>query len=117
MFRKTLATAIALTTIVGCASNPDKMQTAYVSTIKYSSYDCNQLQMQHGQTTRRLGVLYNQLKKEANTDNWQTGVGLLVFWPALLFVEGGDGVEAAEYSQLKGDLVAIEETLINKSCR
>ena len=117
MFKKTLATAIALTTIVGCASNPDNMQTAYVSTFKYNAYDCNQLQMQHGQTTRRLGVLYNQLKKEANTDNWQTGVGLLVFWPALLFVEGGDGVEAAEYSQLKGDLVALEETLITKSCR
>lgn len=44
------------------------------------------------------------------------GIGLILFWPALFALEGGDGPEAAEYAQLKGDYEALRETSIVKNC-
>jgi hypothetical protein len=44
------------------------------------------------------------------------GVGLVLFWPALFFLEGGDGPEAAEYAQLKGEFEALRENSIQKKC-
>ena len=44
------------------------------------------------------------------------GVGLVLFWPALFFLEGGDGPEAAEYAQLKGDFEALRSASVAKSC-
>ncbi len=44
------------------------------------------------------------------------GVGLVLFWPTLFFLEGGDGPEAAEYARLKGERDAIEKVSIQKKC-
>lgn len=44
------------------------------------------------------------------------GIGLAVFWPALLFLEGGDGPEATEYAQLKGEYEALRQNSVQKRC-
>jgi len=56
------------------------------------------------------------LKETADADAAQVGVGLILFWPALFLVEGGDGAEAQEYSRLKGEKEAIERVSIQKKC-
>jgi hypothetical protein len=56
------------------------------------------------------------LESERTADNWQMGVGLVLFWPSLFFLEGGDGPEAAEYSQLKGEYEALRQTSVAKQC-
>ena len=43
-------------------------------------------------------------------------VGMLLFWPALFFLEGGDSPEAAEYSRLKGEVEALNEASMLKKC-
>jgi hypothetical protein len=48
-------------------------------------------------------------------DAAQVGVGLILFWPALFLVEGGDGAEAQEHSRLKGEKEAIERVSIQKN--
>jgi hypothetical protein len=40
---------------------------------------------------------YNKLQKTTENDQAQMAVGMILFWPALFFLEGGDGAEAAEY--------------------
>ncbi len=115
MIKQTI-TALAALTVAACASNPDKLGTQQVSSYKYINYNCTQLSMQLDNKNARLSSLYTQLKKERDADEIQVGVGLLLFWPTLLFVEGGDGPEAAEYSRLKGEVQAIQEVMINKSC-
>lgn len=70
--------------------------------------------MEH--VSRKTTEVYQRLKKERSKDNWQMGVGLVIFWPALFFLEGGDGPEAAEYSQLKGDFEALRQASVAKSC-
>jgi hypothetical protein len=44
------------------------------------------------------------------------GVGLVLFWPALFFLEGGDGPEAVEYAQLQGDFEALQVNATQKNC-
>jgi len=44
------------------------------------------------------------------------GVGLLLFWPTLFFLEGGDGPEAAQYADLKGEFEALRQASVQKCC-
>lgn len=60
--------------------------------------------------------LYTQLKKTSDNDTAQMSIGLILFWPTLFFLEGGDGPQAAEYSRLLGEEEAIEKTMIQKNC-
>jgi hypothetical protein len=43
------------------------------------------------------------------------GVGLVIFWPALLFTKGNDE-NTAELARLKGQMDAIEQASIQKRC-
>lgn len=44
------------------------------------------------------------------------GIGLVLFWPALFFLEGGDGPQALRYQQLKGEAVVLERVGTEKKC-
>ena len=59
--------------------------------------------------------LFTSLDKKASDDSVQMGLGMILFWPALFFLEG-DGPEAAEYAQLKGDFKALRKASIMKNC-
>ena len=99
-----------------CASSPNEIPSQYVSELQYQSYSCEQLGMEAGRVSARTGEKYRSVKKLADNDAAQMGVGLILFWPSLFFLEGGDGPEAAEYSRLKGEMDAIERVAISKSC-
>ena len=102
--------------LMGCATNPNKIEAVYVSPLKYKDYDCDQIAMEQGSVERRTNELYHSLKKEASKDSAQMGVGLLLFWPTLFFLEGGDGPQAAEYAQLKGEYRALQDVAVQKKC-
>lgn len=102
--------------LAGCASNPDKIDAAYVSALKYSTYDCQQIAMELDYVGQRTNMLYSQLKNEQKSDQWQMGVGMLLFWPVLLALEGGDGPNTAQYSQLKGEYEALRQNVVQKKC-
>ena len=116
MNAKILAVAVTVCLLTACASSPDKIDAAYVSPLKYQNYDCDQIALEMDYVGQRTTKLYTRLKKERNKDNAQMGVGLVLFWPALFFLEGGDGPEAAEYSQLKGEFEALRENSIQRKC-
>ena len=111
--KKFILVALLLTS---CASSPDKIATSYVSPMQYSEYNCKQLGMEMERINRRVGELYGRLDKEAGADTAQMAVGLILFWPALFLLEGGDGPEAQEYARLKGEMEAIETVAIQKEC-
>ncbi len=106
----------ALIGLSACASNPDKMTASYVSPITYQNHSCTQLSAEAQRVHRRTSDLYGTLDKESSNDTAQMAVGLVLFWPALFFLEGGDGPQAAEYKRLKGEYDAIEQTSITKNC-
>jgi hypothetical protein len=47
-------------------------------------------------------------------DQVATGVGVIIFWPALFFIKG-DGASAAELGRLKGEYEALEKLAIKKT--
>ena len=102
--------------VVGCASQPDNLQSSYVSPHKYGHYDCDKIYDEMGHVSNRTGDLYFQLKEKADTDAAQMGIGLVLFWPTLFFLEGGDGVEAQEYSRLKGEYEALRAASAEHNC-
>ena len=66
--------------------------------------------------TQRVATITGQVDKEASADAWQMGLGLVVFWPALFFLEGGDGALQSEYSLLKGKYEAVSTQYNRKGC-
>lgn len=114
--KRTVALAVASILLASCATNPDKIDAAYVSPLKYQNYDCQQIGMEMDYIGNRTTKLYQRMKSERKKDNWQMGVGLVLFWPALFALEGGDGPEASEYAQLKGDFEALRQASVQKKC-
>ena len=88
--------------LAGCASSPKKISATYVSPLIYKDYTDDQIIAEMDHVGRRTNELYMSLKKDARADKWQAGLGLIIFWPALFLLEGGDGPEAVEYARLKG---------------
>merc|ERR1712072_438066 len=101
--------AFAALALSACASQPEEIHTSYVSTLQYKDHNCDQLGMEAERVSARTGELYRSLKKMADDDEVQMGVGLILFWPTLFFLEGGDDARAQEYARLKGERGAIEK--------
>ena len=102
--------------LVGCATAPEKLGATYVSPLQYKDYTCDQIGMEMQRVSRKVAELRGTLDKDASNDAAQMGIGLILFWPALFFLEGGDGVQAAQYSRLKGEFEALEQVAIQKNC-
>lgn len=113
---KKLLTVSAAILVSACASQPDEIHTTQVSNLQYQTYDCEQLGAEAVRVSDRANDLRRSLKETADNDAAQVGVGLILFWPALFLVEGGDGAEANEYARLKGEKEAIERVSVIKKC-
>ena len=72
--------------------------------------------MEMSRVSKKVNELRGGLKEQADNDSAQMAIGLIIFWPALFFLEGGDGADAAEFSRLKGEFEALEQVSIQKSC-
>ncbi len=101
--------------LAGCATRAENISAAYVSPIQYQSFTCAQLQEEATRVSARAAVASGAQDQKANNDAVATGVGVILFWPALFFIKG-DAASAQEIAQLKGDMDAIEEANIQKKC-
>jgi len=111
-----ILTAIAVAALLGgCASKSSEITAAYVSPITYQSYNCQQLGMEAQAISAKAAELAGAQDQKRTNDQIATGVAIVVFWPAAFFV-GGDGQVAAQLSQLKGQLNAVEQASIQKKC-
>ena len=116
MKRIILALLVSPLILTACATSPEDISAAYVSPLKYQKYDCDQLALELDYVGQRTNRLFKSLEDEADSDAWQMGVGMIIFWPALFALEGGDGPEATEYAQLKGEFEALRTMAVQKKC-
>lgn len=100
-----------------CASSPNKIQASYVSPLKYRGYSCGEIDTEMVAIDQRAAALHKKLRKRADTDAFNMTAGLVLVWPALLFLSGGDGPAANEYAQLKGERDAILKARENCAAR
>lgn len=113
--KKTISIA-ALTAFIlsGCAKKAEDITPAYVSPIQYQNYSCNQLQLEMQRISAKVDEIAGIQNKAHTRDTVATTVGLVVFWPALFFLAGGDKEE--ELRHLKGEYEAIHQASIQKNC-
>lgn len=111
-----LAAGLAATAILSaCASSPDKISGTYVSPIQYSGYDCDQVRMEMTRISAKVNEVAGHQKRQASNDAVAMGVGLVLFWPALFFLAGGND-RKEELAGLKGQYDALTQVAIEKKC-
>jgi uncharacterized protein YceK len=110
-----LLSTAAVLVLAGCASKSEDITAAYVSPVAYQSYTCDQLQQEAEGISARAAQAAGQQDKARKNDQVKTAVGVVLFWPVLLFNEG-DGRNAAELSNLKGQMNAIQTASTKKKC-
>jgi len=101
--------------LAGCASSASDIAPAYVSPVAYQSYTCQQLALEAQSISTRAATLSGAQDSQRTKDGVATAAAIVIFWPAAFFV-GGDKQTAAELSQMKGQMVAVEQASIAKKC-
>jgi len=91
------------------------MTASYVSPLIYQSYDCQQLIMESDRVSRRVQSMHAKLDDKASSDTTTMTVGLVLFWPALFFLDG-DEDGAIEYKRLMGESEAVQQAAVAKKC-
>ena len=103
---KKLIGACALSALLaGCASAPEDIRASYVPETYYANLSCEQT---HGELVRvsdSVSDVTGQQRNKANNDKWAAGVGIVIFWPALIFLAVGD--KRDQLAHLKGQYDAL----------
>ena len=113
--RRAVCTLVSLAMLGGCATAGKDIAASYVSPEQYTSYDCQQLQLEMARIHGRVSQLTGRLDEAANNDKMIMGAGLLIFWPAL-FALGGTKQQEAELARLKGEYEAVQSASVAKKC-
>jgi hypothetical protein len=113
---KTIGAALAVGALLaGCANKSEDVSPSYVSPVLYQNYECDALILERERLTAKVNELSRVQDDKAQNDAVATGVGVVLFWPALFFLASGSDREA-ELSSLKGNYDAVQQTLIQKQC-
>ncbi len=113
--RKVTGAALAAALVVsGCATHPRDIQATYVSPTIYSAWSCEQLLEENNRIVRRVDEVTGNQARRANNDTAVMTVGLVLFWPALLFMARSD--QEGELARLKGEYDAVQSNVVQKRC-
>lgn len=97
-----------------CATKADHVSAAYISPLQYGGYDCDQVRAEMIRVSAHVQEVAGVQNRQAKQDAWATGVGVVIFWPALFFLFKGDRKD--ELARLKGEYDALNEAAIQKKC-
>jgi hypothetical protein len=87
---------------------PSQITGAYVSGIKYENFDCRRLSIELGSLSRRENQLVTAQKQRVKTSEVQA------FWWGY---GQGDGIEASELSNVRGEKEAVRDAMGAKTCK
>jgi len=112
---RALAAVALCAALGGCASAASDIAPAYISPVAYQSYTCQQLALEAQAISTRAATLSGAQDSQRTKDGIATAAAVVIFWPAA-FLVGGDKQTAAELSQMKGQMVAVEQASVAKKC-
>lgn len=113
MFRAIMGAGLLF--LAGCAQSASSISASYVSPLQYQHLSCQQIAAEAERVSRRASELAGVQDSKASSDAVATGVGIVLFWPALFFIKG-DGTTGAELGRLRGEFEALERVSIEKNC-
>lgn len=115
ILKNTTALFTALCFVSACADHSSEIPAQYISPVQYDGYSCKQIAAEMSTVSARVSEVGAQNDKVASNDSVAMGVGLILFWPALFFLDRNTA-QAAEYGRLKGEFDALEQAGIRKNC-
>jgi hypothetical protein len=115
MARTSIAFAVAVFGLSGCASSSDNVTGSYVSPLQYQSYSCQQLGEEAQRISARVAQTSGVQDQKRSNDTLTTAAAVIIFWPAAFLVSGNDQ-NTAELARLKGEFEALEKASIQKNC-
>jgi hypothetical protein len=116
-FLHTVSTMLVILLVsISCAPHSYEIRSAEVSPELYKELTCTEIHAEMSSHLRKLEELGRSIDETADTDETQTGDGLILFWPVLFWLEGSDTPEAQEYAQIRGEMLSLEHTAILKDC-
>lgn len=101
---------VATLLLAGCfnlATKPAEISAAYVPASQYASYDCHQLSVELTNLARHKNDLTVAQESRRHSSKVQA------FW---LGFGNGDGVEAPELANVKGEIFAVQKQRELKGC-
>ena len=107
---KLLACFFSPIIIAGCMNMPtpsSQITSAYVSSHKYEGYDCSRLSVKMDSLARRENQLVMAQEQRIKTSEVQA------FW---MGYGQGDGIEASELANMRGEKEAVRKTMAIKKC-
>jgi hypothetical protein len=102
---------LSLLLVSGCMNmptNPAQISGAYVSPLKYETFGCDRLSAELGSLSRRenqLVIAQQQRVKTSETQAFWYGYGQ------------GDGIEASELANVRGEREALRASMDIKNCK
>lgn len=105
---------LSMSLIAACAKKPENIAAAYTSPMAYQEYECDQIRAEMTRVQRRLSDASAAQQSARKRDSAGVALGLILFWPALFLLLGGD--QEAEVARLKGEYEALESEAIKKGC-
>ena len=106
----TLALALA-----GCATRAVDVLPAPANPADFLAWDCSRIDDEQDRVQQRAADVAYAVDELAGNNILALGVGLTVFWPAMLAMRPA-GLEAAELARLKGRFEALQTAGRYKSC-
>ena len=113
--RRAASAGLALALVAACASRSDNVRPAPVTAADFAAWNCGRMHDELDRVQRRATDVAYAVDERAGNNIVALGVGLLVFWPALLAMQP-DGPEARELAQLKGRDDALRAAARGKAC-
>ena len=109
--KKRMAIAIIAITLSGCMNMPTptaQITGAYVSPLKYEGFECSRLSAELASLSRRENQLVSAQTQRIKTSETQA------FWYGY---GQGDGIEASELANVRGEREAVRNAMETKGCK
>jgi hypothetical protein len=101
--------------LAGCATRAVDVRPEPASPAQFRNWDCTRIHDELDRVQQRAADVAYAVDERAGNNIVALGIGLTVFWPALLAMRPG-GLEAAELAQLKGRYEALQVAAEFKEC-
>jgi hypothetical protein len=107
--------ALACLLLAACASRAVDVKPTLTSADEFLAWSCSRIDDEAEVVQKRASDLAYAVDERAGQNIVALGVGLAVFWPALVALRP-DGLEAADLARLKGRYEALLVAADRKSC-
>ena len=113
--RPLVAAAVAVAMLAGCASRAVDVRPQSTDPVEFADWSCDRIHDESDAVQQRAAEVAYAVDERAGNNILALGVGLTVFWPALLAMRP-DGLEAADLARLKGRYEALRVASSFKRC-